>query len=329
MKIETERLIQERDNLQEFKFSENITFKYPTTMSMFDGKLVKEITGNKSNQRCNLCHLLPREYKGKEDISLSLRSTLFTEEICTAPLHFGERVFDHMFQLGTRQDVKKYRKNHMDDEEKTTCEFERLFMIDRLLDSLGVLVDMPGHNGGNTTNGNTVRRCFEYPELLAEVFGLSIELVKGIIVIWKSLRMNARPDPTRFKNRCLKLVKLYEEELPWADMCPTLHLILQHGWMLLEAIPETMNVSMFNEEGLEAVNKRIKHYEVYRARQTSRKNRLGDVFQRINDFSYPVVLDKIAKRNKKVKISHFLDPEVIALLPLEISGYESDESMDT
>ena len=124
-------------------------------------------------------------------------------------------------------------------------------------------------------------------------------------------------------------MRLYEAELDWAEMCPTLHLILHHGWMLLEAIPETMNVSMYNEEGLEAVNKRIKHYEVYRARQTSRKNRLGDVFQRINDFSYPVILDKIAKRSKKSKITHFPDLEVIKLLPLEISGYESDESMDT
>ena len=217
----------------------------------------------------------------------------------------------------------------MDIDEKVCLEFERLFMIDKLLDKLGVLVDMPGKNGGNTTNGNTIRRCFEDPQLLAEVFGLSFDLVNGIITVWKSLRCGFTPDPSRFKKYCLKLVRLYEAELDWAEMCPTLHLILHHGWMLLEAIPETMNVSMYNEEGLEAVNKRIKHYEVYRARQTSRKNRLGDVFQRINDFSYPVILDKIAKRSKKSKITHFPDLEVIKLLPLEISGYESDESMDT
>ena len=328
MKIETDRLLSERANLQSYLFSANITIKFNIKFSCFDGKIVKILTGNISNQRCNLCHMLPREYKGLEDIDLSLRSKLFTEEICTAPLHFGERAFDHLFKLGCRQDIKKYRKDHMDDDEKMCLEFERLFMIDRLLHQLGVLIDMPGSSGGNTTNGNSIRRCWEEPWLLAEVFGLPIKLVKGIIVVWKCLRSPITPDVTRFKKYCMKLVRLYEHELHWAEMAPALHLILHHGWLLLQAIPEHMNISMFNEEGLEAINKKIKHYEKNRARQTSRPNRLSDVFQRINDFSYPVILDKIAERAKKVKKSNVPDVEVLRLLPYEISGYSSSEDDD-
>ena len=329
MKIETDRLFGERDNLQDYHFSENITIQFNVKFPMFDGKITKILTGNISNQRCNLCHLLPREYKGKDEIKLSLRSILFTDEICTAPLHFGERSFDHLLNLGYRQEIKKYRKDHMSTEEQTGLEFERLAIIDKLQDQLGVLVDMPGTNGGSTTNGNTIRRCFEEPRLLTDVLGLSFELVNGIIVVWRTLRCSDPLDANRFKKYCMKLVKLYELEVPWAEMNPALHLILHHGWMLIDAIPETMSVSMFNEEGLEAINKKIKHYEKNRARQTSRTNRLSDVFQRINDFSYPVILDKIAKRTKKVKKSSTPDVEVLKLQPYEIGGYESsdDESM--
>ena len=331
MKAEADRLISERDNLQELQYSENVTIGYKNTLSMFDGKLAAILTGNITNQRCNLCHLLPREYKGKDvdEIVLTLRSALFTEEICTAPLHFGERVFDHLLKLGKLQSVKKYR-NHSDFQ-KMVIELERLFIIDRLKHELGVLVDLPGTSGGNTTNGNTIRRCFENPKLLAKVLGISVKLVKAIIVIWKALRCGVRLDSTKFKKYCRMVLKMYEKEFPWAEMCPTLHLILHHGWMLLDAIPETMTIAMFNEEGLEAVNKKIKHYEVNRARQTSRRNRLSDTFQRINDFSYPVILDKIAQRKKKAKKSSILDQDVMLLLPdndnddVQDSDSESDD----
>ena len=36
----------------------------------------------------NLCRMLSRKYKGLDDINLSLQSKLFTEEMCTALLHF-------------------------------------------------------------------------------------------------------------------------------------------------------------------------------------------------------------------------------------------------
>ena len=100
---------------------------------------------------------------------------------------------------------------------------------------------------------------------------------------------------------CSQIADLYESLYPTMEMCQSLHRILRHGWMLVEATPDTLTVGQYSEEGGEANNKYIKAYMIQRSRQMSRKFRISDTFQRLMDTSDPVGLSKRAKRLNKKK----------------------------
>ena len=173
--------------------------------------------------------------------------------------------------------------------------------------------------GGSSTTGNVVRKAFEDTKFMAKTFGLSHKLVLAIKNVWILIRSHLHLDPRKFYDYCQKVTQLYEKELPWSEMVPTLHKILWHGHLYLEQMPDTLTFGHFSEEPLESCHKRIRSYATNLACQVSKKTRLRDVTQRISIASDPKILSRIYKlQNKRPK-----DPT--ELYPLSLLKLQKDE----
>jgi len=169
-------------------------------------------------------------------------------------------------------------------------------------------------SGGSSTTGNVVRKAFEDPKFMARIFGLSLELVLAIRNVWILIRSHLHLDPRKFYDYCQKVTQLYEKELPWSEMVPTLHKILSHGHLYLQFMPETLTFGHFSEEPLESCHKRIRSYATNLACQVSKKTRLRDVSKRISIASDPKILSRIFKMQKKGKRSNRKLPIITATI---------------
>ena len=156
-----------------------------------------------------------------------------------------------------------------------------------------------------------VRKLFAKPEYLAELYNIDLEIVVGIIDCWIALKTEDI-DALAFKEFGYHLCDRYDELYPWAEMCQSVHKVLRHGWLMMEACPETLSLCIYSEDGMEASNKYLKTFAVSRSRQMTRKNRLQDTHQRMLDMSDPILLSKRAKKMNKRKLE--LTPGVINLL---------------
>ena len=156
-----------------------------------------------------------------------------------------------------------------------------------------------------------VRRLFKRPKLLSEILGIDEDLIIGISNVWIALKSNEPLDALEFGMYCSQLADLYEGLYPTMEMCQSLHRILRHGWMLVEATPETLSLGQYSEEGGEANNKYIKAFMLQRSRQCTRQYRLSDTFQRLMDTSDPVGLSKREKKLNKKKPKY---PEAVVKL---------------
>ena len=157
-----------------------------------------------------------------------------------------------------------------------------------------------------------VRKLFAMPEYLAEALDLDYEFILGLSHAWIALKCPEPIDSQLFKAFGENLAKRYEELYPWAEMCQSMHKVLIHSWMMMEACPETLSLSYYSEEGMEASNKHLKSFIVSRARQTSRQERLQDTHQRMLDGSDPKILAKRAKKLRRLRKS--LPAPVLAML---------------
>lgn len=80
---------------------------------------------------------------------------------------------------------------------------------------------------------------------------------------------------------------LYYEKYPWARMCPTIHKLLKHGCEIAEQL--SLPVAYFSEDAIESSHKIYRQNMTRDARQSSRENRLKDVFHRAIYLSDPKI----------------------------------------
>ena len=316
---------EEYKNLQPLHLPNGITVEYKGDFNCVDGKTLNEMTKNNSTQRCPFCHLLPREYmpKGTDGFDFSSEAMEAFENLIFCPLHFGLRTWDNLMRLSCLLELKTPRvygdRNHM------IFDVKKLYIQERIARDKGLLVDMPTSKGGTTTDGNVIRKLFKDPEYVAHVLGLPLVFVKKIIHVWIAIRASLHLCPNKFKNMCKDIFRLYKEHFPWAEMCPTLHRVLAHGWIILEKFPDTMTLAMVSEEGLECNNKWIRDFILRRSFHSSRKRRLFDVIKRMMDRSDPIILSKVAARKKLVVHLSEYPLEVLALQKDEILELQKDE----
>ena len=73
-------------------------------ISGVDGKLIAWMTETQSMRRCNLCKLLPREYRFKAEYLFDSLSLEAIENLAAAILHFGKPMKN--FAISSRREAE-------------------------------------------------------------------------------------------------------------------------------------------------------------------------------------------------------------------------------
>ena len=110
---EIKRLKHDFRTVDPYQWDDNITINVTAKLSMIDGKIRNQLTGNPASQRCSFCHLLPADFlengKPKKEFSTSMDALWCFQDLCISPLHCCLRIFEALYRIGYLQDVKKGR----------------------------------------------------------------------------------------------------------------------------------------------------------------------------------------------------------------------------
>ena len=238
------RLIAECDNLRPIEV-DGVEIDFVGFDSMNDQKTLNAIVGENCTKRCPACNLLPKEHMRFKQCFYEINEK-FEKSMCLSSLHFGLNLFEHLInKVGGHQDFKSDTANG---EFKQQKKWERIQTIkDMYWEHRGIRLSYLLKGQGTTNTGNTVRRVFEDPNFLAAQIGVSIELVKGLINLWKLVRSNLVLDPKAFYEYCQSVKARYVQEIPWCYMNPSLLKVIDHGRVIIARLPPTITLGMLSE----------------------------------------------------------------------------------
>lgn len=177
---------------------------------------------------------------------------------------------------------------------------------------MGLHVDKPIPNGGNSNDGNTAQKAFLNIELFASILEVDLELLRNLHNILIAINCEFAIDAEKFKKFSDNTIRLYMLHYPWYPMSPTLHKILVHGSQIIAA--SVVPVGCLGENASEARNKFYKRDRRIHARHNSRANNMLDVFQRSIDSSDPLISSIHIKKRVDRQKKRTLPREVIDLL---------------
>uniref|UniRef100_A0A2H1VR95 SFRICE_028308 n=1 Tax=Spodoptera frugiperda TaxID=7108 RepID=A0A2H1VR95_SPOFR len=129
---------------------------------MVDGKVCNAATHTKATMRCYLCGATSSQFNNLQDLKACKKET---------------------WNLIAR---KKWNVR-LTAEEKQIVESRKKEIQDKFREQLGLLVDIPKANFGNSNDGNTSRRFFENFAISAEFTGIDMNSIYRLKVILDTL----------------------------------------------------------------------------------------------------------------------------------------------
>lgn len=308
--------------LSSTEIDNNISIKHKMLFTMVDGKVCNAATHTKSTMRCYLCDATSSEFNDltkkrackKENLSFGL-----------SLLHARIRFFENILHLAYKLPVKKWNVR-LTAEEKEVVKSKKKEIQDNFKQQLGILVDIPKTNFGNTNDGNTSRRFFEEYEISAAITGVDKTLIYRLKIILDTLCCGYKINTEAFEIYCQETAALYIQLYGFYPMSPTLHKILRHGAEVIEEA--ILPIGQLSEEAAEARNKHIRSYRLNYTRKFSRVACNQDVLNRLLLTSDPLITGMRRSMNKKKKT---LSSDVLNLLSesditnLNITESRSDE----
>ncbi|PZC78080.1 hypothetical protein B5X24_HaOG202615 [Helicoverpa armigera] len=297
------------------------SIKHKMLFTMIDGKVCNAATHTKSTMRCYICGATSLQFNDLEKERPCKKENL---EFGLSLLHARIRFFESILHVAYRLPVKKWNVR-LTIEEKQAVENKKKEIQDKFREKLGLLVDIPKANFGNTNDGNTSRRFFENFEVSAIITGIDVSLIYRLKVILDTLCCGLKINCEMFERYCQETAKLYVSLYKFYPMSPTLHKVLRHGASVVrEAI---LPIGQLSEEAAEARNKHIRMFRLNYARKFSRVACNVDVFNRLLLTSDPVLTGMRKRKNKK---NLSLSADVLNLLlesdVLNLSFDEDDEN---
>jgi len=256
-------------------------------LTLIDGKVLNIITGTKSMQSCPVCHATPKLFN---DLSNKQKGVFLPNPKSLvhgiSPLHAWIRILECCLHISYRLDVKDWQIRSP--EHKLLFAQRKKNIQTIIREKLGIIVDKPKAGGSGTTNdGNTARRAFEKPDILAEYLGLDCQLLCNFKTILIALSIQLPIDPTKFEKLCNSTAETYVKHYSWYPMPSTLHKILMHGADIIST--SMLPVGILGEEASEARNKDYKNFRQFYSRKHDRKSNLADVFHRTMDTSDVII----------------------------------------
>lgn len=220
-------------------------------------------------------------------------------------LHCWIRSMECFIHIAYRLEFKKWSKAGFDDELNRT----KLRIQKEFFKRLGLHIDKPRSNAGNSNDGNTARIFFANAEVSAEITGIKLELLQRIRTILIAISCGEEIDPEAFKAYAHETARLYVRDYQWYYMPTTLHKLLIHGHEIInQAI---IPIGRLSEEAQEAMNKEMRRLRRDHSRKNSRVNTMRDVFNGLLIASDPKVSQY---RHGSSPISEQLPIEVKQLL---------------
>lgn len=284
------------DSLEPLNTEQNreIIVKHTMAFTMVDGKVCNAATNTKSTIKCYICGATSKNFnnlsKKNEVNEESLGFGLFI-------LHARIRLFESLLHLSYKLEVQTWQVRSEKDKQLVKDRNDKIQKDFR--DKMGLIVDVPKPGFGNSNDGNTSRRFFDSPDLVAEITGLDMNFIDRIKIILEVLSSGYTIDIKKFKTYTAETAQNYVELYSWHPMTPTMHKILIHGPLVVEKA--LLPIGQMSEEAAEARNKHFRNYRQNYARKCSRKSCNMDVINRLLLSSDPLlssIRSKPPKRNK-------------------------------
>jgi hypothetical protein len=161
---------------------------------------------------------------------------------------------------------------------------------DQFKEKLGLLVDIPKANFGNTNDGNTSRRFFENYEVSADIIKIDKGLIYRLRTILDTMCCGYKINVESFQKYSdgytigyIWYILLYG----FYPMSPILHKVLRHGAEVIQHA--ILPIGQLSEEVAEARNKHIRQYRLNYSRKFSRVECNMDVLNRLLLTSDPLL----------------------------------------
>ncbi|BES91384.1 Hypothetical protein NTJ_04193 [Nesidiocoris tenuis] len=251
--------------------------------TMIDGKVAQVVTNTSSASNCILCGAKPSQLNDmsrygcpilKEEALLLGMSTLharikFMEYI----LHLSYNMqFEAWRTTPATRPIKEEKKKHVQDE---------------FLKRMGLYVDMVKQGTGTTNDGNTSRRFFSNPALVAEITQVDERLISRLGVILEVICCLSPIDTSKFREYSHETATLATTLYPWYYLPANIHKILFHGTEIIESA--ALPIGSLSEEAQECRNKHYKYFRTHHSRKCSRLATNEDVFHQMLISSDPFI----------------------------------------
>lgn len=242
--------------------------------------------------RCFICGLTSKDFNSLDKTGVVNVENL---KFGLSTLHARIRFFEAILHLSYKIPVKKWQIKSQEDKEEVKK--RKKIIQEEFRKKMGLIVDVPKANYGNTNDGNTSRRFFSDVELASEITSIDFNLIYRFKVILEAITSGHDIKIKEFTEYTQETAKLYVELYPWHPMTPTLHKILIHGPEVIQNA--LLPIGQLSEEAAEARNKYIRLFRLGYSRKFSRVECNIDVLNRLLLTSDPFMTGRRTRRKKK------------------------------
>lgn len=175
---------------------------------------------------------------------------------------------------------------------------------------MGLILDTPKQGFGNTNDGNTARRFFDYPEITSSITGVNKEIIENFKIILNVIACTLPINGDKFGIFARTTEEQLETFYPWRKLTPTVHKVLRHGKHII--LCNILPIGELSEEAQESKNKEYKYFRYHNTRKTSRLDQNKDLLSKLLISSDPLISSFRHVMTKKEKLKQF--PEKMAKL---------------
>ncbi|KAI6651332.1 Dna-mediated transposase [Oopsacas minuta] len=176
------------------------------------------------------------------------------------------------------------------------------FITSLIEEKLSISIDTPSVQGGTTTTGNVVRRCFTRSDdtvqdflywvltvIPQETHQVVTTIFNNLSAILRLYNSNRKVDTEGLDNVCRETYESILTNFSWAHVTPTLHKLLAHAPQIIADHNDGFGLEDLSEEGLESCNKLVRRYRERLSRKFSFEDNVKDVFVRLIFQSDPIL----------------------------------------
>ncbi|KAK9674988.1 hypothetical protein QE152_g40730 [Popillia japonica] len=191
----------------------DITIKPLMILCMVDGKVCNALSSCTSTQTCYLCGAKPSEMNNPEVISQKPVNANFLT-FGLSPLHSWIRFFECLLHISYKLELKLWQVRGV--ENKTKVDKRKKFIQAKFKAELGLMVDMPKQQTGNTNDGNTAWELYTRKTSRADT---NTDLIHRLLISSDPVITNLRAPPkSKHANISLEVLELLQQPVIEAEL---------------------------------------------------------------------------------------------------------------